>query len=88
MIYFGNLQIVNGGKSRNKILNMKGKKINMIRCFFKIFGIVFALLAELAVGICGTCIAFNFNIVGGIIAIILTVSIFVATVATIANYYT
>ena len=77
---------MNGGKNRNKILNMKGKKINMIRCFFKIFGIIFALLAELGVMIYGTCIAFNFNIVGGAIAIILTVSIFVATIVTLANY--
>ena len=66
---------------------MKGKKINMIRCFFKIFGIIFALLAELGVMIYGTYIAFNFNIVGGVIAIILTVSIFTATIATLANYY-
>ena len=66
---------------------MKGKKINMIRYFFKIFGIIFALLAELGVMIGGTCIAFNFNIVGGAIAIILTISIFTATVAALANYY-
>ena len=59
----------------------------MIRCFFKIFGIVFALLTELGVMIYGTYIALNFNIVVGIIALILTISIFVATIAVLANHY-
>ena len=78
---------MNGGKSRNKVLNMKGKKINMIKCFFKIFRIVFAILVELAVGICGTCIALSFSIIAGVITLIVAISIFIATIATLANYY-
>lgn len=60
----------------------------MVKYFFKIFGIIIAILAAVGMLIAGIVLAFCWHFIAGIIASVLGIAGFVATLITIVEYST
>lgn len=60
----------------------------MIKFFFKIFGIILAILAAVGIVIAGVIFAFACNAIAGVITLVLGISGFVAALITAVEYST
>lgn len=60
----------------------------MVKFFFKIFGIIIAILATIGLLISGIIFAFAWHPIAGIVALVLGISGFVAALITAVEYST
>lgn len=60
----------------------------MVKFFFKIFGIIIAILAALGALTAGIIFAFCWHPIAGIVTLVLGIAIFVATIITAVEYST